>query len=67
MGNSVREGGRIMKGVVSMYCIFKVASSLVAVVLFLIGNDIIAGPKLICEEPLYNFGEKEDGGRMAGG
>lgn len=36
-------------------------SNLVIAFSLLVGSTAIAGPKLICEEPLYNFGEREVG------
>ena len=38
--------------------------SLAATLLFLFSANAIAGPRLTCEEPAYNFGEREEGGSV---
>ncbi len=50
------------KGTDSMYRMFNaaMANAVVALVL-LAGAPAIAGPKLICEQPTYQFGEREQG------
>ena len=50
-----------MKGPVSMYRVFNVLSGSLVVTLVLLGGTAIAGPKLVCDEPSYNFGEREGG------